>query len=167
MGEIRPPEPARLIVGLLAKGEEWIAKVEPVLAERFGAPMLASPVWPFTFTDYYGPGLLRTFRAYGAIDPAEIVAIKRWTNEVEARYPGRPVNLDPGYVTPGKLVLATTKDHAHRVYLSDGIYAEVTLTWTQGTFAPREWTYPDYRTPGTLAFFQEVRRSISRGSGRA
>lgn len=157
MGEIRPVEPARLIVGFLTRGETG---AEAALAERFGTPTFASASWPFTWTDYYGPGLVRTFRAYGLIDPAEIASIKLWTNEVEARWPGRPANLDPGYVTPGKLVLATTKDHAHRVYLRDGIYAEATLTWTGGTFVPREWTYPEYRTPEYIAFFNDVRKSV-------
>jgi hypothetical protein len=57
-----------------------------------------------------------------------------------------------------KLVLATTKDRQHRLYLGQGIYAEVTLRFTGGRFVPWEWTYPDYRTPDYLAFFDAVRR---------
>ena len=86
------------------------------------------------------------------IDPAELAAIKRQTNEWEAEYAAlgrhpepRPLNLDPGYITAAKLVLASTKDHAHRIYLQDGIYAEVTLAYRHRRWQPLEWTYPDYR----------------------
>ena len=70
----------------------------------------------------------------------------------------RRVNLDPGYVDQAKLVLATTKDRQHRLYLGRGIYGEVTLRFTGGRFEPWEWTYPDYRTPEYRVFFETVRR---------
>ena len=71
--------------------------------------------------------------------------------------PARPVNLDMGYVDGGKLVLATTKDYAHRLYLGAGIYGEVTLRWRAGAFEPWEWTYPDYRSGHYREFFAQVR----------
>ena len=63
------------------------------------------------------------------------------------------MNLDPGYITPAKLVLASTKDHAHRLYLADGIYAEVTLAFRGKQWQPLEWTYPDYRRADFQEFF--------------
>ncbi|MDP2953277.1 MAG: DUF4416 family protein, partial [Chloroflexota bacterium] len=52
----------------------------------------------------------------------------------------------------------TTKDRGHRIYLSEGIYAEVTLVWKRGEgFQPEEWTYPDYRTPEYRAILGEIR----------
>ena len=57
----------------------------------------------------------------------------------------------------GKFLLATTKDQAHRVYLRDGIFAEVTLHYHAGAFRPWEWTYADYRLPEVLAFLREAR----------
>jgi hypothetical protein len=65
--------------------------------------------------------------------------------------------LDPGYVTLAKMVLATTKDFAHRLYLGDGIYAESTLRFRKKQFEPWEWTYPDYRTDEYREFFGRVR----------
>ena len=98
------------------------------------------------------------------IDPAALAEIKRQTNEWEAEYAAlgrhpepRPLNLDPGYITPAKLVLASTKDHAHRIYLRDGIYAEVTLAYRQRQWQPLEWTYPDYRRDDYQRFFSECR----------
>jgi hypothetical protein len=67
------------------------------------------------------------------------------------------VNIDPGYITPAKLVLASTKDHAHRIYLRDGIFAEVTLVYRQRKWQPLEWTYPDYRRDDYQQFFTECR----------
>ncbi len=169
MGAIRPPETAKLIVGILAASTASLPAVELALTGRFGPFDLAGPLLPFTFTKYYekemGTEIVRKFFSFErTIDPGELPAIKRWTNELETRFEGsvpRPVNLDPGYVTLSKLVLASTKDYAHRVYVGDGIHAEVTLLWTKGSFVPRDWTYPDYRTPEVLAFFNEVRRRLA------
>jgi hypothetical protein len=69
----------------------------------------------------------------------------------------RPINIDPGYVHRYKVVLATTKDHSHRVYISEGIYAEVTLHWSQNVWTPWPWTYADYQTEEALRFFTKAR----------
>ena len=86
------------------------------------------------------------------IDPSELPQIKLQANDWEAEYTGlgrhpesRPLNLDPGYVTSAKLVLASTKDHAHRIYLSRGIFAEVTLYYKDRHWQHREFTFPNYR----------------------
>jgi hypothetical protein len=107
------------------------------------------------------------------IDPGELAGIKRRTNEWEAEYAAlgrhtepRPVNLDPGYVTPAKLVLASTKDHAHRIYLQHGIYAEVTLAYSRHQWQAMEWTYPDYRREDYQAYFTQCREYLlARRSG--
>jgi len=67
------------------------------------------------------------------------------------------VNLDPGYVTPAKLVLASCKDYTHRAYLARGVYAEPTLAYTGGRWQAHPWTYPDYRTAEYHAFFDRLR----------
>ncbi|MDQ1318216.1 MAG: hypothetical protein QG588_1873, partial [Candidatus Poribacteria bacterium] len=96
------------------------------------------------------------------IQPEEIVEIKYFTNDVEKEFlldgsSKRQINLDPGYITPAKLILASTKDHIHRIYLRDGIYAEITLQMEGGTFRPWQWTYPDYRSEGYIKIFNEIR----------
>ena len=70
----------------------------------------------------------------------------------------RPVNIDPGYLTLTKFVLASAKDRAHRLYLADGIFAEECLYYLDGGWRARPWTYPDYQRPDVQAFLEEVRR---------
>jgi hypothetical protein len=169
---MRQPEAAKLICGMIAADTGLFAQAETSLVERFGAVDLRSDIFPFNLTPYYneemGAPLYRRFVAFeGRIDPAMLPDVKRWTNELEERFAAlrdaqlrRRINLDPGYVTAAKLVLATTKDHAHRLYLRDGIYAEVTLTFRRQSFQPLDWTYPDYRTAEYIAFFNTVRAVV-------
>jgi hypothetical protein len=169
MGHLKEPHPVKLIVGLLAQREAWFAVAEARLAARFGPIDLASDIIPFDFTDYYtpemGPNLLRKFVTHDRlISPGELAAVKVATNAMEAELARelaagvpRPANLDPGYLDGSKLILATTKDYTHRIYLRDGIYAEVTLTWRKGTYTPTPWTYRDYQSAPYLEFFAKAR----------
>lgn len=160
-----------LICGMLSAWPKLFARAEAELCERFGALLCASEVMAFDFTDYYraqmGENIWRKFVAFEReVDPSDLAEIKVWTNALEKRLAGgefpvaRPINLDPGYVTPAKLVLATTKDNAHRIYLADGIYAEITLSYRKGKgWRAHPWTYPDYRTEAYHDFFEAVRCS--------
>lgn len=172
MGAIRPPARVKLFAGLLSSDEDLFARAAQYLSRMFGEVDLVSPVWPFTHTDYYepemGPDLKRRFVSFQRlIRPDEIVAIKRQTNELEKRlaeecaWPwGRPVNIDPGYVGLAKVVLASTKDHAHRLYLGGGIYGEVTLHYAKSKWHAYPWTYPDYASPTYHDFFEAVRQRL-------
>lgn len=146
-----------------------------MLETAFGAIEHVSPLWPFSATDYYademGDRLLRRFVSFaGDFVQERLPAVKRATNELELRLCGeldrpparRPVNLDPGYIELSRLVLATTKDHGHRIYLGDGIYAEVTLRYFRRCWTPWPWTYPDYAAPTYHEFFDLVRRGLKR-----
>jgi hypothetical protein len=169
MGEARLPQPVRPILGMLARRPESFEAALRHVAARWGGPDMASEPLDFTFTDYYEPEmgapLKRRFFSWPApMDPGDLAEVKLWTNEIEEQVAKegvddtrRPVNLDPGYVDDCRLVLATTKDHAHRIYLGRGIYAEVTLSWRQGAWQAMPWTYPDYRTTAYALFFQEAR----------
>jgi hypothetical protein len=172
MGVIVEPGPVKLFVGMLASDPSRFAEAETLLVERYGPVDLSTHVMPFEYTDYYraemGPGLKREFLSFDRlIRPDEIIGVKRTTNGIEDDFarrlkggPARPVNLDPGYLHLSKVVLATTKDTAHRIYLGQGIYAEVTLHFQRGKYEPWEWTYPDYRTSEYATFFLEVRERL-------
>ena len=154
---------------MLGAFPELFEVCEEMLAKEYGPVALRSDVFDFTYTDYYneemGEGIKRKFLAFERfIRPDDIAGIKIRTNEIERDIASRhdkgvkrPVNLDPGYIDAGKLVLATVKDQAHRIYLSDGIYAEVTLYWKHGVWEVWPWTYADYRSEGYQSFLAKVR----------
>jgi hypothetical protein len=142
--------------------------------EHWGAELLESPVFAFGQTDYYTPtmgaGLRKCFLVpLRLFDPAELATTKllcrRWEDEFRdptARDVARPLNLDPGYLTQDKLVLASTKNHAHRIYLKEGIFAELTLQYRRSGWQPLPWTYPDYQSHDYHLFFSRCREELGR-----
>ncbi|NIA31425.1 MAG: DUF4416 family protein, partial [Actinobacteria bacterium] len=103
-------------------------------------------------------------------DPMEIVSIKLKSNKIESFFSKdakRSVNIDPGYIETPKLVLATTKNYGHRIYLGQGIYGDVQLYWRNGVFRTNPWTYPDYREMDTLNFLTKVRKKYLSQKGEA
>jgi hypothetical protein len=165
VGTAKQPRSVKLIASLFSGYSSLLEAACARLEEAFGPVDYQSALLPFDHTDYYtpefGPGLLRIILAFRPlIDPGELAAIKRQTNTLEAEWlveGQRRVNIDPGYVSLSKLVLATTKNHAHRLYLADGIYGEVTLHYRDGAFHGFPWTYPDYASPRYCALFEEIR----------
>ncbi|MBC7234192.1 MAG: DUF4416 family protein [Chloroflexi bacterium] len=166
MGKIKEPPPVKLIASIFTADETLLAVARGALANRFGPIDYQSELLPFNHTTYYarefGEGLVRQIIAFAELIPPDRLAeIKRITNDLEMTWAvegRRRVNVDPGYVSLGKLVLATTKDYSHRIYLGQGIYAEVTLQYRHGAFHPWEWTYPDYASPRYIEIFTEIRR---------
>ncbi len=163
MGEVKKSEKVKLFIGMIAVNELVCVETEECLKEKFGAVDFHSPILPFHYTEYYtqemGKNLIRQFISFKRlIDPAKLASIKLWTNELEHKIssPNRKINLDPGYLTGSKMVLATTKDYSHRIYLQKGIYAEVTLRFRKGTFTPLDYTYPDYTTD-YIPIFNQIR----------
>lgn len=165
MGTAREPQPVKLIASLLTGEADLLAEVKARLAQAWSAIDFESELLPFDHTEYYtpefGPGLQRQIVTFTTlVDPGELPAIKRQANDLEwslARDGKRRVNIDPGYVSLGKMVLASTKDHAHRLYLGQGIYGEGTLTYQKGRFRPWPWTYPDYAAAQYCALFDGIR----------
>jgi hypothetical protein len=169
MGTITPPKPVLLLVAVSSRYDAALEWARERIAAEFGPLGAVSPAFAFTETDYYvatmGADLKKQFVVTATpMDPGRLAAIKRLTNTWEVEYAAaaghpepRPLNLDPGYLTMAKLVLASTKDHAHRIYLADGIYAEVTLSYRARQWHPHPWTYPDYQRSDFQAFFSECR----------
>jgi hypothetical protein len=165
MGVPREPPPVKLIASLFSGDETLLAMARGALINRWGPLDYESDLLAFTHTSYYarefGDKLVRQIVAFSRlIKPDDIASIKRATNELESEWTVegcRRVNVDPGYVSLGKLVLATTKDYAHRIYLGQGIYAEVTLQYRKGAFRGVEYTYPDYASAEYLEIFHHIR----------
>ena len=165
MGKVEKPLPVKLIASVFTARLELLEEVKVRLSQEFGPIDYESELLPFDHTTYYaaefGEKLKRRFVAFAElVRPERLAEIKLLTNalEIELAVEGkRRINIDPGYVSHSKLVLATTKNHAHRIYLGQGIYAEVTLHFRGGTFQPWPWTYPDYASPPLIAIFNHIR----------
>ncbi|MBN1579219.1 MAG: DUF4416 family protein [Anaerolineae bacterium] len=171
MGTAKPPKPVKLIVSAFAPDDAFLQQIKPLLVDEWGTIDFESALLPFEHTPYYaqefGHGLVRRVWAFEKlIDPGDLAAIKVRCNELEQRSAldgKRRINLDSGYISMAKLVLATTKNHGHRIYIGQspkavGIYAEVTLHYRDKAFRPWECTYPDYATPEYCDLFQTIRQ---------
>jgi hypothetical protein len=172
MWKLNVPKPVKLIIGILAANNKCLNTAVDVLIDNFGKTDFVSDIWPFDKTDYYnkqtGPRILRQFISMERlIDPGKLAKIKLKTNKLEQKLAKmlvlplpRPVNMDPGIIEPSKLVLATTKNYSHRIYIGKSIYAEVTLIFDKGRWRPMEHTYPDYRQQCYFYFFEKVRTRL-------
>jgi hypothetical protein len=172
MAEIHAPTPVLLFIAASSRYLEALDWSRQRFVSEFGPLAEVSEAFEFTETDYYtatmGTELRKQFFAAAELnDPGRLAAIKTMTNDWEAEYAAhvshpepRPLNLDPGYITSAKLVLASTKDHAHRIYLHDGIHAEVTLSYRDKAWQPQPWTYPDYRRDDFQSFFTTCRNFL-------
>lgn len=167
MGKLRTPHTVTLFSGIIAADEACLRDAVAALAAVWGAVADHSDVMPFAFTNYYGPemgpGLLRQWVAFaGGRAQDELAGLKLQANDIEQQFAAggrRRVNIDPGYVTPAKVVLASTKDYSHRMYLAHGIYAEVTMMFQKGKYVFLPWTYFDYRSATALEFFRRIRKT--------
>src|SRR5437762_4204650 len=169
MGEPRQVDPVLLVVAVFTRHDAAFRWARERLEASYGPIGMASPAYPFHQTAYYqdsmGPDLRKQFLVFHDLMPPDSLApTKLHTNALEqeaarsGRYPEpRPLNLDPGHLSLGKFLLATTKDQAHRIYLRDGTFAEVTLRYEAGAFLPWPWTYAAYREPALLGFLSEAR----------
>ena len=169
MGKISTPAPVKLIIGFIFKDEGFLIKALGMLRRHFGRIDYESTVIPFAYTDYYekeiGKSLKRKFISFQKLIPSErLAAIKNLTNKIEDKFSqsnSRQINIDPGYLTMAKLVLASTKDYSHRIYINKNIFAEITRTYKNKTFQPHEWTYPDYRSAEYIKIFLQIRNIYS------
>lgn len=165
MSQPHEPDPVKLISSLFSPDKDLIDTVIGEMAKIFGSVDWISPELLFDRTKYYaremGWPLHRRFISFSQLAPADhLVEIKLKTNEVEQQHireGNRLVNIDPGYISPERLILATGKNYVHRVYLKKGIYADLTLLFQRGSFGPLKWTYPDYAAPEIIGFFNEIR----------
>jgi hypothetical protein len=174
MGRIESHKPVLLIMAAFSRYGEALDWARAAASEHWGPVALESERFRHEETRFYEPtmgaGLLKMFFAFERlIDPARLVDLKHQSNAWEEQYKAetswpeeRPLNLDPGYLTEAKLVLATTKDRDHRLYLDRGIYAEGTLFFHHGAWQTRSWTYPDYHRADYHRFFTTCRDYLRR-----
>ncbi len=171
MGKISEPEPVNLVIGMLSGIPDTFETVETELEKQYGPIDIKSDLIQFTRTKYYqaemGSNIMRKFIGFKElIDPVTLASIKIVSNELETQISSnnrynleRVINIDPGYLCKSRIILASTKDFSHRIYLRDGIFAEVTLMYSskERSYKHLQWTFPDYRTDEYISFFNRVR----------
>ncbi|MBL8889204.1 MAG: DUF4416 family protein [Planctomycetaceae bacterium] len=172
MGVLMPPAPVILFCAIYGNKATSLAWAREKLVAKWGKLALTSAELPFNETQYYeasmGRNLQKQLLAFADLHPPE--SLPQWkleSNELEAEFQAlgghdvaRAVNIDPGYVTLAKLVLATTKDRDHRLYIGQGIFAEVTLHFKHGRWQHDRWTYADYQRPEYHEFLTQCRELL-------
>jgi len=162
------PELGVLLCGIMRRPEVSRSTIIMRLEKEFGDISSQSEEFPFYLTNYYAPemgeNILRSFLTFkNYVSPAVQAQIKIKTNEIESEFlenNNRKINLDPGILTAHNLTLTTGKDFSHRIYINDGIFAEVTLMVKKGKLSSLPWTYADYQLPEVLDFFEKERQKF-------
>jgi len=155
----------KLVSSLFSTEDDLIRNVIEQMKGHLGSVDWVSEKLVFDRTEYYakeiGWPLFRRFISFSKlISPDSLVDVKLLTNAIENGHlvrKKRRINIDPGYISLERLVLATGKNYTHRIYLDKGIYADLTLVFHAGTFIPLIWTYPDYADEKVIRYFNTVR----------
>ena len=175
MGKICFPNPVKLIISMISADENLFSYCKDILIKRFGSIDLESNIQSFNFTNYYekelGKDLIQKLFSFGSLIKREkLPEIKKITNDIEINLikkkdirkdmssSKRSINLDPGYISLDKFILASTKNGPSRIYLNNGIYAEITLRFINKSFMPGEYTYLNYKTEEYIEFLNNIRQ---------
>lgn len=158
----------KFFCGLIYRGEPSAEAACAGMSAVLGGISLRSAAVPFTATDYYrgemGEPLLRRFVAFaGGQPPERLPEAKIAAMGLEERLAAgsrRTVNIDPGYLSAANVVIATAKNHYHRVPLRDGVYAHLEYVLKDGRLQCLPWTYPDFKTEAYLDFFNRLREQF-------
>ncbi len=174
----QPPPPGLLFVAVFSRFDAALDWAVQRIEQRWGAIAATSPRLVHGETSYYAPDMgTPLYKQLLVVEeltaPSRLPQLKLQSNawEEELAATGRfsvrrPLNIDPGYLALHKLVLASAKDRAHRIYLSEGIYAEPCLGYRGGRWEPWPWTYPDYRRAEYHQFLNLARRILKQRLGR-
>jgi len=168
MGKAGSGESGLLFIGTLYSDPETFSRSKEILQKIFGEVLFTSPPSPWDYSLYYknelGWPIVRQFMFFrDLIDAGNLPRVKLMTNEIEqelSRNNRRCINLDPGYLTLAKVVVASTKNYSHRIYLGGGIYGEVTLVYQDNIFKPHLFTYRDYQDRNCIELFLSARARL-------
>ncbi|RKZ30067.1 DUF4416 domain-containing protein [bacterium] len=160
-------DPVNAFVGVITTDESLWNPVQNVLSMWGEIDFTSENVQFDRFTEYYAPEmgkpLIRFWAAFKKLRyPEELVRMKWSCTGIENTFSvdgKRRINIDPGYLTEAKVVLMSFKDFSHRIYLTQGVYADMQLIFRNGQYTPREWTFADYKSDEAQRFFLRLRNS--------
>ena len=168
MGYIKEYEEVPVFCAFTFANKGVYEKTLEVMVKKYGNVVLESMLYNFSeITRYYekemGSPLYKKIVGFEKTFPLEdLHKVKIDSNNVEMDFSQkslRTINIDPGYITEAKVVLFSTKDFFHRLYVGDNIFAEVTLFYdSKKGYRPFEWTFPDYRKQEVIDFFNNFRK---------
>ena len=177
MKSLVKPQSAVLFFAVLSSSGDAYNECLDLLSMRYGRIVEHHPPLPFINTAYYQPemgsGLKKGFIAFEPpFHQDMIVAAKLFARHLERYFANREmsasnhfrriVNIDPGYVSLSKVVLSTSKNFSHRIYLNTGVFAEITLIYHPKHWEQLPWTYPDYKFESVQAFLFRSRHHLKR-----
>jgi hypothetical protein len=159
------PLPVKLIVAALYSDAKILHGGRERLVQQFGPIDFTSQQFSFAATTYYvsemGLPQTRLFFSFAElISPGDLVRVKLATNAIEDELAidgRRKVNLDAGYLDTDKFVLASAKYNGKKIYLSDGIWADLTLHYEKGHFSAYPWSFADFRSGEYAKAFLRMR----------
>lgn len=172
MGTIKDPAPVKFFCGVITAFSDAIPRIRESLVKLLGVIDIEAGPYKWDFTSYYskemGENLYKYLFSFQELrSPVELSVVKIGTNRIEdieadlTKQVSRPINLDPGYITPSAMVLASTKNFAHRIYIGGGVYAQVDYIFREkGKIDFNPWVYPDYKTEDYLNFFVHMRKEL-------
>lgn len=164
-------EKALLFTALLFNKDDSLKEARQRLVGLFGKVLFESPTLQWDYSEYYreelGWPIKRHFIFFeGLINSETLPEIKLLTRDIEealSRDGKRTINIDPGYLTLSKVVLASTKNYSHRIYMGKGIFAEVTLIFKNKRYQPHLFTYRDYASDTYIEIFMRAREYMKGG----
>jgi len=164
------PHPALLFFNIFSKKKDLIILTLNEIKNNYGEFSWLTPFFPFISTRYYekefGDNLIRIIAAlYNLIEQDRLVETKKFAFQLEkklAEKGKRLVNIDPGMITAERLILATGKNFTHRIYLGEGIYADLNLIFQKKSFRSLAWTFPDYGSREFISLFNNARDTYLR-----
>jgi len=146
-------DPVKLFVAILWARPDPLKRACDILQLLWGDVDFTGADHPFDVTDYYEPemgsGLNRRLVSFFTLSaPDCLSSAKHKCNEIEDQLSGekgRLVNLDIGYLDHNKIVLASFKGAGQKIYLENGVWADLVGRYRQGRYRSFEWTFPDFR----------------------
>ncbi len=166
MAKPQAADPVKLFVAILWTQASSLQSAVEKLNSYWGDVDFASKDFPFDTTKYYEPEMganlkRRLVSFLRLVPPESLCRAKHFCNGIEDALPGekgRLVNLDVGYLDHNKIVLASFKGAGQKIYLGDGVWADLVARYRNGRYSPFEWTFPDFRTGRYDEFFSQLRR---------